>query len=51
MTLDEDKDEDNDLTFTFDGLSVVIEKELYATIKNPVIGFDADKGITVAVEE
>ena len=51
MTLDEDKDEDNDLTFIFDSLSVVIEKALYASIKNPVIAFDANQGITVAVEK
>lgn len=50
MTLDEEKDEDVDLTFTFDGLSVVIEKELYASIKNPVIVFDANQGIKVLLE-
>ncbi len=51
VTLDEDKNEDKDLTFAFDGLSVVIEKDLYASLKNPVIGFDADKGVTVSAEE
>jgi len=50
VTLDEDKDEDNDLTFTFDGLSVVIDKDLHESLGDLLIGFDPDKGITVSVK-
>jgi Fe-S cluster assembly iron-binding protein IscA len=50
VTLDEDKNEADDLAFTFDALTVVVEKELYASLKEPVIDFDADKGITVSIK-
>ena len=50
VTLDEDKDEDNDLTFTFDDLPVVIDKDLHESLGDLVIGFDPDKGITVSVK-
>ena len=48
VTLDEEKDEANDLSFSVDGLPVVVEKELYESLKDVCIAFDPDKGITVS---
>ena len=48
MTLDEEKDEDNDLSFSVDGLPIVIEKNLYESLKDVTIAFDPEKGITVS---
>lgn len=48
VTVDEEKDEDNDLSFSVDGLPVVIEKGLYESLKDIRIGFEPDSGITVS---
>ena len=48
VTLDEEKDEDNDLSFSVDGLPIVIEKTLLESLKDVAIAFDSEKGITVS---
>ncbi|MDR3299217.1 MAG: hypothetical protein LBU43_04260 [Candidatus Accumulibacter sp.] len=48
VTLDEDRDEENDLLLTFDGLPVVIEKSLHAALPDIQIAFDEEEGIVVS---
>jgi len=45
--LDDERNEEEDLLFTVDGLPVVIQKSLYAAIQELEIGFDEDRGIVV----
>ncbi|MDR1163217.1 MAG: hypothetical protein LBM17_05195 [Candidatus Accumulibacter sp.] len=47
VSLDEERNEEEDLLFSIDGLPVVIEKSLYAAIADVVIVFDTDRGIVV----
>jgi Fe-S cluster assembly iron-binding protein IscA len=48
VALDEDRDEENDLAFTLDGLPVVIEKNLHAAFPDIRIAFDENDGIVVS---
>ena len=48
VALDEDRDEENDLAFTLDGLPVVIDKNLHTTFPDIRIAFDEDNGIVVS---
>jgi Fe-S cluster assembly iron-binding protein IscA len=45
--LDEERNEEEDLLFTIDGLPVVIGKSLYAAIPEIEIAFDEERGIVV----
>jgi Fe-S cluster assembly iron-binding protein IscA len=46
--LDEERNEEEDLLFTIDGLPVVIGKSLYAVIPELEIAFDEERGIVVS---
>ena len=48
VTLDDEKDEDNDYAFSVEGLPVVVEKDLYDSLKDSVIDYDQSKGITIS---
>jgi Fe-S cluster assembly iron-binding protein IscA len=48
VSLDDERNEEEDLLFTVDGLPVVIDKSLYAAIPEVEIAFDEDSGIVVS---
>jgi Fe-S cluster assembly iron-binding protein IscA len=48
VSLDDERNEEEDLAFTLDGLPVVIEKSLYAVFPDIRIAFDEDNGIVVS---
>ncbi|MDR2055598.1 MAG: hypothetical protein LBQ10_07010 [Desulfovibrio sp.] len=48
VTLDDERDEENDLLFTVENLPVVIEKSLYSSLADLRISFDQEKGIIVS---
>ena len=48
VTLDEDKDEENDLAFSIDGLPVVIDKALHDSLTEVLVAYDPEKGIVVS---
>ncbi|MDR0563779.1 MAG: hypothetical protein LBG78_02425 [Azoarcus sp.] len=51
VSLDEERDEENDLFFSLDGLPVVINKSPHETIQDIRIAFDEDEGIVVSAGE
>lgn len=48
VTLDESYNDDEDLNFDVNGITVVIDKVLYSTLNDIEIVFDAEKGIVVS---
>ena len=48
VSLDEERNEEEDLLFPIDGLPVVIGKSLYAAIPGLEIAFDEERGIVVS---
>jgi len=47
VSLDDEKNEAEDLVFSLDGLPVVIDKSLHAALPEIEIAFDAERGIVV----
>jgi Fe-S cluster assembly iron-binding protein IscA len=48
ITLDEERDEDTDLSLTVEGLPVVIERYLYESVRDASIVYEANRGIVVS---
>jgi hypothetical protein len=48
VTVDEERDADNDLVLTVDGLPVIVERYLYASVKDASIVYDAGRGLVIS---
>lgn len=51
VTLDEERDAENDLLFTVETLPIIIEKDLYSSLADVCISFEQEKGIIVSHNE